>query len=90
MSTATPDSQGHEQPTPEDLAGIPVCKEEDNPTIRVRKSRGVRVRGYGGKRVRGASPAPPQAPPTADDLAGTPASAEGEEDVKIRPRKPRA
>ena len=89
MSTTTPDSHGHDKPTPDDLAGTPVCKEEDGPTIRVRGARGVGVRGRGGKRVRGAPPAPPQAPPTADDLAGIPVSAEGDEDVKVRPPKPR-
>jgi hypothetical protein len=90
MSTPVPDPHGHDKPAPDDLAGIPVCKEEDNPTIRARGARGVRVRGRGGKRVRGAPPAPSQAPPTADDLAGIPVSAEGDEDVKVRPRKPHA
>jgi hypothetical protein len=32
----------------------------------------------------------PQPPPTADDLAGIPVSAEGDEVVKVRARKPRA
>jgi hypothetical protein len=88
MSTTTPDSHGQDKPAPHDLAGTPVCKEEDNPTIRARRARGVRVRGRGGKRARGAPPAPPQPPPTADDLAGIPVSAEGDEEVKVRPRKP--
>jgi hypothetical protein len=90
MSTPKPDANLKKEPTADDLAGTPVCKEEDQPTIRVRGSLGVKARGRGGKRVRGAPPAPPvQAPPTADDLAGIPVSVEGEEDVKARPRKPR-
>jgi hypothetical protein len=82
MSTPKPDSPLHDKPTPDDLAGTPVCQEEDTPTLRVRGSR--RTRG------RGAPPASsPQSPPTADDLAGIPVSAEGEEDLTVRPRKPR-
>jgi hypothetical protein len=81
MSTPPADTQSHNKPAPEDLAGTTVCKEEDNATSR--------VRGRGRKIVRGAPPAPPQAPPTADDLAGTPVSAEGEEDLTVRPRKPK-
>jgi hypothetical protein len=90
MSTPTPDSPRHEQPTPDNLAGTPVCQEEDNPTIRVRGSRGAKVRGRGGKKGRGTPPAPePQPLPTADDLAGVPISAESAEDLTVRPRKPR-
>jgi hypothetical protein len=88
MSTPKPGPNLKKQPTADDLAGTPVCREEDQPTIRVRGSRGTRGRGRGGKGVRGAHPAlPVQAPPTADDLAGIPVSAEGEEDVAVRPRK---
>jgi len=90
MSTSPPGSDGHDQPGPSDLAGIPECHEEDHPTIRVRGAGSVRPRGRGGKRVRGASQAPLQASPTADDLAGMPVSAEGDEEVKVRPQKPSA
>jgi hypothetical protein len=85
MSASRPNRRDHDKPTPDDLAGIPVSKEEDNPIIRVR---GGRSRGRGGKKVRGAAPASPPAPPSADDLAGIPVSAEGDEQVMVRPRKP--
>lgn len=88
MSTAKPGRPLQNKPVPDDLAGTPVCKEEDHPTIRVRGSRGVKVRKGGRKRVRGTAAAPsPQGPPTADDLAGIPVSAEGKESLTIRPRK---
>jgi hypothetical protein len=84
MSTPKPDPNRKKQPTADDLAGTPVCKEEDQPTMRVRGSGGVRVRG------RGAPAAPlPAGPPTADDLAGIPVCAEGEEDLTVRPRERR-
>jgi hypothetical protein len=89
MSNPLPGARGHDNPTPDDLAGIPVSIEEDRPAIRARAPRGANVRGGGGTRAPGAPPAPPQAPPTADDLAGTPVCAEGAEDVTVRPRKPR-
>jgi len=79
MSTPTPESPLVGQPTPDDLAGTPVCREEGQPVIG--------VRGRNGKKVHGAPPAPLQAPPTADDLAGTPVCAEGEEDLTVRPHK---
>jgi len=88
MSTRKSDSNQHDKPAADDLAGAPVCKEEDNPTVRVRGTRGVRDRGRGGKRVRGTAAAPPQAAPTADDLAGVPVYGEGHEDVHVRPREP--
>jgi hypothetical protein len=69
MSAPTPDRPDHNKPTPEDLAGIPVCLEE-GPTTRVEMSSGARV---GGGRDCGGPPEPFQGPPTADDLAGTPA-----------------
>ena len=83
MSAPKADQPLHDKPTPDDLAGTPVCKEEDNPTIRVRGSGGVPAGGRGRKRVRGATP------PTADDLAGIPVSVDGEDDRTVRPRKPR-
>jgi hypothetical protein len=90
MSTPKADSRRLDKPTPDDLAGTPVCMEEDRPTIRVLGARGVRVRGRGGKSIRGA-PLAQSSPtrPTADDLAGISVSAEGEEDLTVRPRKPR-
>jgi hypothetical protein len=87
MSTPRPDSHLHGQPTPDDLAGIPVSKEEAQPAIRVRGTSGVKVRGGGGT-VSGTPPQPSE-PPTADDLAGIPILSEGDEDLTIRARKPR-
>jgi hypothetical protein len=86
MSAPKPDRRGPEQPTADDLAGIPVAKEEKNPAMRLR---GGRARGRGGIKVRGTPPASPPGPPSADDLAGIPVSAEGNEEVMARPRKPR-
>ena len=89
MSAPKPDLNLHAKPTPDDLAGTPVCKEELNSKIRIRGSGSARVRGPRRKRGRGAPAAPqPQGPPTADDLAGIPVSAEDEEDLIVRPRKP--
>jgi len=77
VSTPAPESPRPGKPTADDLAGIPVCVEENGPTIRGRKSPHT-------------SPSPP-APgaPTADDLAGIPVTAEGPEDLTIRPRRSR-
>jgi hypothetical protein len=75
------------QPTPDDLAGIPVCHEEDGPTRGARKRRGGR-NGPGRTGDRTPPPAPPGLP-TADDLAGIPVSADGEKNPTGRPRKPR-
>jgi hypothetical protein len=85
MNVPIPDQSGHHKPAPDDLAGTPVCKEEDNPTIHVGD-----VPGGGGKKAHGSPTSPPQALPTPDDLAGIPVSAEGVEDVKLHSRKPRA
>jgi hypothetical protein len=75
MSTPSSESPRPEKPTADDLAGIPVCVEEDHPTIRVREP----------------SQIPPfpfaQGPPTADDLAGIPVTVEGPEDLTRRPRR---
>ena len=45
MSTPTPNQPLYTNPTPEDLAGTPVCIEEDS-TTRVGRSSAVRVRGH--------------------------------------------
>ena len=84
MNTPKPD-----RPTPVELAGTPVCAEEDRPAIHERGSRGVKARPRVGKGVPGDPPSPSsQTPPTADDLAGIAVSAEGEERT-VRLRKPR-
>jgi hypothetical protein len=84
MSAPRPDTPRHSVPTPDDLAGIPACKEEDNPTIRVYEARDTKGQGRAGTSVSGAPPGPP----TPDDLAGIPVEAEGEEEVVVRPRNP--
>jgi hypothetical protein len=77
MSTAKGDSNRRKKPTADDLAGVPVCIEGDNPTLFSRKKSG-----------RGPFVVPPLTrTPTADDLAGVPVCAEGEEDLTRRPRK---
>src|SRR5262249_50772549 len=90
MSTSSSDFERHDPPTPDDLAGTPVCKEDDDSTTRVRGARGAKARGRSGKRTRGAPPAPvPQGPPTADELAGVPVSVEDEGPPRTGSRKPR-
>jgi hypothetical protein len=80
MNPPRPDSRPPGTPTTDDLAGTPVCREEDHTLIR----------GRNGNSPGGAPPGPgPNGPPTADDLAGIPVSAEGEEDLTVRPRQPR-
>jgi hypothetical protein len=81
MSSPNRDLNLH-QPTPDDLAGAPVCREEGIDTIDVRGSSSIPPR---------AAPPPPlaQGPPTANDLAGAPVTAEGEEDLTVRPWRPR-
>ena len=75
MSNATPESHRNGKPTVDDLAGTPVCREEDDPAIRVSS-----VPRTGSTK---------QNPPTADDLAGIPVAAEGKEDLTVRPRQRR-
>ncbi len=77
MNNPTPESHRNGKPTADDLAGIPVCLEEDQPTIRIRPPADTPLAG----------PAPKS--PTADDLAGIPVTAEGPEDLTVRPRQPR-
>ena len=89
MSTVTPNSPGHGRPTPDDLAGIPVCMDEEQPTKGVRE-RSVKVRGRSGNKDRGEVVAPlPKGPPTANELAGIPVTADGEADLTVLPRKPK-
>jgi hypothetical protein len=98
MSTPLPGLPSPGKPTPDDLAGIPVCLEEDNPTIRTRKSHGPQRAGGPGVRVRGPrtrgslssvqGSQPSKHAPTADDLAGIPVSVEEDEDLTVRTRKP--
>jgi hypothetical protein len=87
MSAPIPESARYDNPTPDDLAGIPACIEEDHPTIRSRGSqsrKAVRTRGsLGGPSGRRIA----EDTPTADDLAGIPISAEGDEDLTVRPSK---
>ena len=70
-------SRHQNKPTPDDLAGIPVCIEEQGPAI---SASALKTRRRGGKKVRGA-------PPTADDLAGIPVTAQGKEVLTVRPQK---
>jgi hypothetical protein len=82
MSSPKRDPESHNPPTADDLAGVPVCREEGIDTIDVRGSSSVQPRGI--------PPLPlPPGPPTANDLAGVPVTAEGEEDLTVRPWKPR-
>jgi hypothetical protein len=88
MSAPTPDSKRSDKPTPDDLAGIPICKEEMKAATRLDSSVGGGMTRHGEEHDSNEPPAPPGRP-TADDLAGIPVSAEGEEDLTIRPRKTR-
>jgi hypothetical protein len=97
MNTPVPGSPSPGKPTPDDLAGVPVCLEEDNPTIRTRKSHGPQRAGGPGVRVRGhkrrgslsraQGSQPSKRAPTADDLAGIPVSVEEDEDLTVRTRE---
>jgi hypothetical protein len=71
-------------PTPEELVGITICKEEGDSTIQLRALPNAGVNGMGGKS--GVSPNLKLANPTADDLAGIPITVEGEEFGRARPR----
>ena len=86
MNTAIPESSSPDRPTPEDLTGVPACIEEDHPTIRLLGPQAVRTRGGtdgpDGRRTMDRTP-------TVDDLAGIPVCAEGDEDLTVRPRKPK-
>jgi len=90
MSTPIPEPTRSDKPTPDDLAGVPACIEEDQPTMQVRGSQAPRqtVRSRGstggtpGRRIM-------ERTPTADDLAGIPVCAEVDEDLTMPPRKPK-
>lgn len=66
------------KPTPDDLAGEPLCKEEESGKGLSRTHRDRCEHGLPAAEV-----------PGADDLAGIPISIEGNEDLSIRPRKAR-
>jgi hypothetical protein len=90
MSTPDAESRGANRPTPDELAGIPVCLEEDDPMVLVLEPRDVNCGPRAGLRLPAAAPLPPAGyRPTADDLAGIPVSAEGAEDLTVRPWKRR-
>ena len=76
MTTPQPPADGSGKPTPDDLAGVPVCAEgKEDVSIRPR-------------RVTCPRPADsPHAAPTPDYLGGIPVCAEAAEDLTIRPRR---
>jgi hypothetical protein len=82
MSSRKSDSK-HDNPTPDDLAGIPVCREETSSPGRARATTRTAERGV---RARASSSSPK---PTPDDLAGICVSGTGKEDVAVRPGKKR-
>jgi hypothetical protein len=87
MSTPRPRSPRNESPTPDDLAGTPICLEEDESPTRSAGSilpKAVRTRGNIGGRSGHATEPPPT---TADDLAGIPITDEAAEDLTVRPSK---
>jgi hypothetical protein len=87
MSGPKPGSHRYGKPRPKELAGTALSKEEDQGLLRARGGPGVRARGAGGKGARGAHPPPtPQGAPTANDLAGIPVCAEGDEDLTVHRR----
>jgi hypothetical protein len=90
MNTPGPASPGRNRPTPDDLAGIPGCFEEDRGAAPVLESKDANAGTHRARRHPPAAPFPPLGrQPTADDLAGVPVSAQGVEDLTVRPRKPR-
>jgi hypothetical protein len=68
VNTPNPETPRPRKPSADDLAGIPVCLEEDHPTIRVRDASQL------------PPVQPPQRPPTADELAGIPVCVEEKEE----------
>jgi hypothetical protein len=77
MSAPIPESPYPGKPTADDLAGTPVCVEENGPMVHGRKSPST------------TAITPAQGAPLADDLAGVPVCAEGFEDLTVRPQRPR-
>ena len=89
MNTAIPESSSQDKPTPQNLTGTPACIEEDHPTIRLHGPQAPNA-----ANARGGTGGPSERrtverTPTVDDLAGIPVCAEGDEDLTIRPRKPK-
>ncbi len=71
MSTSKSDRPLNDKPTPDDLAGIPFCvEEEEKPALRVRGTRDGKVPEE--KTHAATPPANAQTLPTPDDLAGIP------------------
>jgi hypothetical protein len=89
MSSVPPNAPLQNEPTPDNLVGIPACREEEQPSLHER-GRGDRVRKNGGKKRRNGTVVPlVQRQPTPDELAGIPVSAEANEELTVRPRRPR-
>jgi hypothetical protein len=81
MSASLPEPFDGRRPSPDNLAGIPACKEE---------SLAVTIRETGVEKEKtDVSAASSRVVPTADQLAGVPITADGKEDLTVRPRKPR-
>lgn len=81
---SAPESHLRHQPTPDELAGIPACPEEDKAMIRPRGRIGSKAQANHQAATRRT-----QSAPTADDLAGAPVTAQGKEDLTVRRRKVR-
>jgi len=76
MTAPQPPSPGRGRPTPDDLAGVPVCAEGQE-DVSIRPRRVTFPRPAGG----------PHAAPRSDDLGGIPVCAEAAEDLTVRPRR---
>jgi hypothetical protein len=88
MTIPNPRPPRRGEPTPDDLAGIPVSRDDRNAIIRVRGPRAKSKPMTGtkaGPAKHKAAPAPRR--PTADDLAGIPVTASDDDAVTIRRRK---
>ena len=88
MSIPGSKSSGSDKPTPDDLAGIPVCVEEDHGTLRLRGVAAPQANRAGSGTGEAPGAGNGERVPTAADLAGIPVCAEGPEDLTVRPRKP--
>jgi len=89
MSAAKAGLHLKKKPTPDDLAGTPVCREEHNAPARGRGSRSVKVRPRGREGDAAGETQSRPGRPTPHELPGVPVSAEGEEDLRVRPRSSR-